>query len=190
MLVNRVWHLPRHTRLTARFCGYQCAVSNAAEKVLRRSGTEWEGSLPFRVGLSSRRCGGGPILSSINVALPLAERFPANRWMWGDPPVILFRVTNHSPRTRRVSHRHHERSASLKSPCRKCRPPFLAYALSCSPDRLSRRVCKAFSPARLAAFAVLKPSFWSWTASCSGVRRISHAHVFMDARPWRLTSTE
>ena len=44
----------------------------------------------------------------------------------GRPASNLVPVTNHSPRTRRVSHWHHERSASLKSPCRKCRPPFLA----------------------------------------------------------------
>jgi hypothetical protein len=39
-------------------------------------------------------------------------------------------------------------------------------------------------------YGVLKPSFWGWTASCSGVRRISHAHVVIDARPRRLTRTE
>src|SRR5215211_3823395 len=54
--------------------------------------------------------------------------------MKGGPPVILFRVTDHSPRTRRcVSHWMTSRAVGgAKSPCRKCRPLFLAYAPNAS----------------------------------------------------------
>jgi hypothetical protein len=38
------------------------------------------------------------ILFLINVP-PLAEKFSLSKSLWGDPPVILFRVTNHSLRS-------------------------------------------------------------------------------------------